>query len=103
MCIDMSEQANINRVWDIIEKVGVASVIWRASQICLRFWVISKWMTVPMLLPTQFVQGLAARTTAGLSYAAAGAARVSVGGELGGLGSQNFTTWSVRGRASVPF
>jgi hypothetical protein len=33
----------------------------------------------------------------------AGGAKVMVGGEVGGLGSQNFTTWSVRGRASVPF
>jgi hypothetical protein len=31
-----------------------------------------------------------------------GGARVSVGGELGGLGN-DFVTWSVRGRASVPF
>jgi len=56
-----------------------------------------------LLLPTQFVQGWAARVTGGLSYNVAGGAKVSVGGELGGLGSQNFTTWSVRGRASVPF
>jgi uncharacterized repeat protein (TIGR01451 family) len=56
-----------------------------------------------LLLPTQFVQGWAARVTSGLSYNVAGGAKVSVGGEFGGLGSQNFTTWSVRGRASVPF
>jgi hypothetical protein len=56
-----------------------------------------------LLLPTQFVQGWAARTTAGFSYNVAGGARILVGGEFGGLGSQNFTTWSVRGRASVPF
>ena len=56
-----------------------------------------------LLLPTQFVQGWAARTTAGLSYNVAGGARILVGGEVGGLGSQNFTVWSVRGRASVPF
>jgi uncharacterized repeat protein (TIGR01451 family) len=55
------------------------------------------------LLPTQFVQGSAARVTAGLSYSGAGGAKVSIGGEVGGLGSQEFTTWSVRGRASVPF
>jgi hypothetical protein len=56
-----------------------------------------------LLLPTQFVQGWAARTTAGVSYTAAGGARILLGGEVGGLGSQNFTVWSVRGRASVPF
>jgi hypothetical protein len=56
-----------------------------------------------LLLPTQLVQGWAARTTAGVSYNAAGGAKILVGGEVGGLGSQNFTTWSVRGRASVPF
>ena len=56
-----------------------------------------------LLLPTQFVQGWAARVTSGFSYNVVGGAKVSVGGEVGGLGSQNFTTWSVRGRASVPF
>jgi hypothetical protein len=56
-----------------------------------------------LLLPTQFVQGWAARTTAGISYTAVGGARLLIGGEVGGLGSQNFTVWSVRGRASVPF
>jgi predicted transcriptional regulator len=56
-----------------------------------------------LLLPTQFVQGWAARTTAGVSYNVAGGTKILVGGEVGGLGSQNFTTWSVRGRASVPF
>jgi hypothetical protein len=38
-----------------------------------------------------------------LGFNSAGGAKVSVGGELGGLGSQNFTVWTVRGRASVPF
>ena len=56
-----------------------------------------------LLLPTQFVHGWAARTTAGVSYNFAGGTRVLFGGEVGGLGSQNFTVWSVRGRASVPF
>jgi uncharacterized repeat protein (TIGR01451 family) len=56
-----------------------------------------------LLLPTQFVHGWAARTTAGVSYSCAGGSRFLIGGEVGGLGSQNFTTWSVRGRASVPF
>ena len=56
-----------------------------------------------LLLPTQFVHGWAGRATAGLGYSVAGGARILVGGEVGGLGSQNFTTWSVRGRASAPF
>jgi hypothetical protein len=56
-----------------------------------------------LLLPTTFVQGWAARTTVGVSYNVLGGARFLIGGELGGLGSQNFTVWSVRGRASVPF
>ena len=56
-----------------------------------------------LLLPTTFVQGWAARTTVGVSYNVLGGARLLVGGEVGGLGSQNFTVWSVRGRASVPF
>jgi uncharacterized repeat protein (TIGR01451 family) len=56
-----------------------------------------------LLLPTQFVQGWAARTTAGVRYNVPGGAKLLIGGEVGGLGSQNFTTWSVRGRASVPF
>jgi outer membrane autotransporter protein len=51
---------------------------------------------------TQFIQGWAARLTTGLTYDFAGA-QLSLGGELGGIGSQNFTTWAVRGRASVPF
>src|SRR5262249_48803887 len=58
--------------------------------------------TVPLLLPTQFVQGWSARVTGGLNFNVAGGARLSVGGELGGLGNE-FLTWSVRGRGSVPF
>ena len=56
-----------------------------------------------LLLPTQFVQGWAARATAGVSYEVIGGAKILIGGEVGGLGSQNFVTWSMRGRASVPF
>jgi hypothetical protein len=58
--------------------------------------------SVPLLLPTQFVQGWSGRLTGGLDFGVAGGAKVSVGGELGGLGN-NFTTWSARGRASIPF
>ena len=50
-----------------------------------------------LLLPTQFVQGWAARTSASLNYNVVGGAKVLVGGEVGGLGSQNFTVWSLRG------
>ena len=56
-----------------------------------------------LLLPTTFVQGGAARTTAGFSCNVVGGARLLIGGEVGRLGSQSFTVWSVRGRASVPF
>jgi hypothetical protein len=57
---------------------------------------------VPLLLPTQFVQGWAGRVTAGLACNIKGVANLSVGGELGGLGN-DFVTWSLRGRVSVPF
>jgi hypothetical protein len=40
----------------------------------------------------------------GFDSKGAGGAKVLVGGEVGGLGSQSVTTWSVkRGRASLPF
>ena len=57
---------------------------------------------VPLLLPTEFVQGWSARITAGINYNTTGGAKLTIGGELGGLGN-DFTTWSVRGRASLPF
>jgi len=41
-----------------------------------------------LLLPTQFVQGWAARVTSGLSYNVVGGAKVSVGGEVGGLAAK---------------
>jgi hypothetical protein len=56
-----------------------------------------------LLLPDTFVQGWAARTTAGISYDIPGGAKFMLGGEFGGLGSQTFTTWTMRGRVSVPF
>ena len=43
---------------------------------------------VPLLLPTQFVQGWSARVTGGAGVTTAGGARVSLGGEVGGLGSE---------------
>jgi hypothetical protein len=56
----------------------------------------------PLLLLTQFIQGWAGRVTAGLAYNINGGPKLSVGGELGGIGN-DFLTWSVRGRASLPF
>jgi hypothetical protein len=56
----------------------------------------------PILLPTQFVQGWSARITSGVAIALASGPKLSVGGEVGGLGN-SFTVWSVRGRAAVPF
>jgi hypothetical protein len=56
----------------------------------------------PILLPTQFVHGWSARLTSGIGMALVGGTRLSVGGEVGGLGN-NFMVWSVRGRAVVPF
>jgi hypothetical protein len=55
------------------------------------------------LLPTEFIQGWSARVTSGVSVTFIGGAKLSVGGEVGGLGSGQFTVFSVRGRASVPF
>jgi hypothetical protein len=56
-----------------------------------------------LLLPTQFVHGWSARVVSGLAVKLGGGAQFSAGGELGGLGSNQFTVWSVRGRASFPF
>ncbi|MGY8678966.1 autotransporter domain-containing protein [Bradyrhizobium sp. UFLA05-153] len=57
----------------------------------------------PLLQPTQFLQGWSARVTTGVGVTLGAGPRFSVDGELGGLGSNQFTVWSVRGRASVPF
>ncbi|WP_168195498.1 Ig-like domain repeat protein [Bradyrhizobium sp. NAS80.1] len=54
------------------------------------------------LLPTQFVQGWSARLTSGLNFNIVNGVRGSIGAELGGLGN-DFITWSVGGRANVPF
>jgi hypothetical protein len=56
----------------------------------------------PILLPTQFIHGFSARVTSGIAVAIAGGGKLAVGGEYGGIGS-NFSMWTVRGRASVPF
>ncbi|MGV7218487.1 DUF7933 domain-containing protein [Bradyrhizobium sp. UFLA05-112] len=57
----------------------------------------------PLLQATQFLQGWSARVTTGVGVTLETGPRLSVDGELGGLGSNQFTVWSVRGRASVPF
>ena len=56
----------------------------------------------PILLPTQFVHGWSARVTSGVDMMVLGGTRLSLGGELGGLGN-DFTVWSVQVRAAVPF
>ena len=43
-----------------------------------------------------------ARVTSGVDMMVLGGTRLSVGGELGGLGN-DFTIWSVQVRAAVPF
>jgi outer membrane autotransporter protein len=60
-------------------------------------------VSAPLLLPTQFIHGLSARVTSGVAVRVGGGALLSVGGEVGGLGSGQFTTWTMRGRASLPF
>jgi hypothetical protein len=57
---------------------------------------------VPPLLPNAFVAGWSGRVTAGFAYTVNGGAKVTIGGELGGLGN-DFVVWSVRRRAAVPF
>ena len=57
---------------------------------------------VPPLLPNAFVEGWSGRVTAGLAFTVNDGAKVTIGGELGGLGN-DFVVWSLRGRASVPF
>jgi outer membrane autotransporter protein len=59
--------------------------------------------TAPFLLPTEFLQGWSARVTGGVGLTMAGGARFAVGAEVGGLASDQFTNWSVRGRAEIPF
>jgi len=58
--------------------------------------------TDQLLLPTQFVHGWSARVTSGVDMMVLGGTRLSVGGEVGGLGN-NFTVWSTQIRAAVPF
>jgi hypothetical protein len=57
----------------------------------------------PLLLPTQFVQGWSGRLTSGVGVKTKSGAQFLIGGEVGGLGSNQFTTWTAHGRVSVPF
>lgn len=56
----------------------------------------------PNLLPTEYVHGLSARVSSGIELAVRDGPRLSLGGELGGLGN-DFKVWTVKGRAAVPF
>ena len=60
-------------------------------------------VAAPLLLPTEFISGWSARVTSGIAVSSAAGPKLSVGGELGGLGSNQFTLWSVRGQAALPF
>ena len=57
----------------------------------------------PLLLPTEFIQGWSARLTSGLAAKFTGGTAMSLGGEVGGLGSGKFTNFTVNARGSVPF
>jgi hypothetical protein len=52
--------------------------------------------------PLAFVAGWSARVTSGLDVSLNNGLRLSVGGELGGIGGDH-TMWSVRGRLNKPF
>jgi outer membrane autotransporter protein len=56
-----------------------------------------------ILLPDQLVQGWSARINSGLAVSMGSGTKLSIGGEVGGLGSSQFINWSLRGRASIPF
>jgi hypothetical protein len=57
---------------------------------------------VAAVTPIPLIQGWSARAVSGVGVTLNGKAQLSIGGELGGLGS-DYTMWLVRGRASVPF
>jgi hypothetical protein len=57
----------------------------------------------PLILPTQFVQGWSARLTSGVAVTTSLGPTWLLGAEVGGLGSNQFTNWLVRGGVSVPF
>jgi hypothetical protein len=53
--------------------------------------------------PEALLMGWSARVTTGITATGKGGASVSLGSELGGIGSGQFLDWSGRGRVSVPF
>jgi hypothetical protein len=57
----------------------------------------------PLLLPTEFIHGWSGRVTSGIGVTVSGGPTFTLGGEVGGLASGQFTNWSVRGRAALPF
>jgi outer membrane autotransporter protein len=59
-------------------------------------------LTIPVLLPQEFVNGAAARVVSGLVVTAKDGARLALDGELGGLGN-DFETWTGRGSFATPF
>jgi outer membrane autotransporter protein len=56
----------------------------------------------PYLLPAEHVDGFAGRFTSGVALSFTGGPRLSIGGEIGGIGN-DFLNWSVRARGAVPF
>jgi hypothetical protein len=54
-------------------------------------------------LPESVMDGLSGRIISGVALTTLSGAQFAVGGEIGGVGSDNFTTWTVRARAAVPF
>jgi outer membrane autotransporter protein len=59
--------------------------------------------TTTLLLPSESVHGWSARINSGVALSIANGAKLSIGGEVGGLGSSQFINWSLRGYASIPF
>jgi len=56
----------------------------------------------PNLLPAEHVDGFAGRFTSGVALSFTGGPRLSIYGEIGGIGN-DFLNWSVRARGAVPF
>jgi hypothetical protein len=54
------------------------------------------------LLPTDVLHGVSGRVTSGLSVMLAGGPKLTIGGELGGLGG-NVEIWSANARVNWPF
>jgi hypothetical protein len=54
-------------------------------------------------IQAEMLQGWSARLASGFGLVTTTGISASLGGELGGLGSGNFSVWSVRGRTSIAF